>query len=183
MLKKMQGTISSKSATLHLHTFNLYWIILGLWTTFQDNRQNYSWNINKQTQFRSQSNFDVLYPHFHPQHPQTHTGLYLSRLKLNFTSDYFSWVLSFKFPSTAFFFFPKQAAHNLFLIVGLQKRWWSLWPNSAVYFLDFSGEDALRLKPNKLIRSTYTYDPDSPAIVEACSGWKPTLLYRTVQRG
>lgn len=42
MVKKIQGTISSKSATLYLHTFNLYWRILG----FQEEKQNQFWNIN-----------------------------------------------------------------------------------------------------------------------------------------
>lgn len=85
------------------------------------------------------------------------------------------------FSLSFFFFFPKQQAHTLSVSSCGYKR--EAEACSVVCLLDFSGEDKQQLNLNKLINSTYTSDPDSPAMAETCSGWNPTLLYRTVRRG
>lgn len=166
MVKKIQGTISSKSATLYLHTFNLYWRILG----FQEEKQNQFWNINhtlRRTEFRNQNNFDILYLNFHSQHPQTGIRLVVEQTKIKLTRYYFSWVFPLNFPAQLLFFFCYTSSTQLVsFTVWLQKEHEA--PSEA-YSLDFSGKYEWQLKPNKRLRSTYMYDPDSPAMVEGGS--------------
>lgn len=105
MFKNIQSTICSKSGTLH--TFHLYGRILHLGTTFQEDIQNYSWNINHTLKRKHNLEVKVILTYYiltFIYSTQRQTGLYLSRLKKNFTSDYFSWAFSLKFPSTASFF-------------------------------------------------------------------------------